>query len=127
MGCKASPGNYFSRCSGSFWATYVCVAQGDLYVFAVSDTVGVVPMWLAVGEGFIVLSPYWPSEQVPLSHLSCNLAIRWRQACPRLMHQWSASGGLEASMPDHFFGLHRRKLELGIEAKKGEEAGLKSG
>lgn len=40
--------NYFSRCSGSFWAAYVCVAQGDLCVFAVSDTVGVVPMWLAL-------------------------------------------------------------------------------
>ena len=121
------PGNYFSRCSGSFWAAYVCVAQGDLCVFAVSDTVGVVPMWLALGEGFILLSPYWPSEQVPLSNLSCNLhlAIRWRQASPRLMHQWSASGGLEASMPDHFFGLHERKLELEMaEAKRGEEAGL---
>ncbi|CAL1138545.1 unnamed protein product, partial [Cladocopium goreaui] len=116
--------NYFSRCSGSFWAAYVCVAQGDLCVFAVSDTVGVVPMWLALGEGFILLSPYWPSEQVPLSNLSCNLhlAIGWRQASPRLMHQWSASGGLEASMPDHFFGLHGRKLELEMaEAKRGEE------
>eukprot|EP00438_Fugacium_kawagutii_P030421 Skav216206 [mRNA] locus=scaffold238:143467:146094:- [translate_table: standard] len=90
---------YFSRCVGSFWAVYVCSALGDLCVFAVSDTVGVVPMWMALGPEFILLSPYGPSEQVPL-------AAPARQVCPRLMHRWSMRDGLEDSMPDSFFGLH---------------------
>ena len=106
---------YFSKQTGSFWAVYVCGDQQQLQVFAVSDTVGVFPMWMACEDEFLLLSPYWPSKLVPLA----AAPHRWRQACPRLMHRWSSLDGLEASMPDNFYGLHG-KVENGME-KTGEE------
>lgn len=46
-------------------------------------------------------------RQPEFSVSSAQVPSAWRQACPRLMHRWSRAHGLEASMPDSFFGLHR--------------------
>ena len=116
--------SFFSGLRGSFWATYVSVEGSAVNrVFAVSDVLGVIPMWMALGpvdrDPFILLSCYWPSTEVPLKSLKADL--KWRQACPRLMHCWWPTGKLEASNPDSFFGLHgKMKTESGKDIDEGQ-------
>ena len=104
---------YFSKLRGSFWAVYVCVAEEgtSLCLFAVTDSVGVMPMWMGCGTDstgdFILVSPYWPMKSMPMS-----LSVRsLHQSSPRLLHRWSARDGLVASTPDPFYGLHELARE----------------
>ncbi|CAJ1454300.1 unnamed protein product [Effrenium voratum] len=96
---------YFSSRRGSFWVVYALLSEDQLRVFAVTEPVGRVPLCMGEGKGELLLSPYWPLEQVPLAAGIALEALQLRQACPRLLHHWSAKEGLSSAL-DAFYGLH---------------------